>query len=281
MLSKTHLKFEEEIQKNMVDRFHRFEKYQSLVLNVLEEFSRVCEKNDIKYFLAYGSLLGAIRDNGQIPWDYDIDTWVHFDDKDKLFKALEKDLSEDYYFVSRYYNNKNLHHRILRIAPKGYSSEVLHVDVFWIFGASGKPNIDRKEIKKMKKIRKISLFKYVDAKFINSPNSRAINFVNKIRQKICGLIPGFILDKIYDRCTKRSSINSPMVYDGFGLYVKSEWLKTNQWITIENGMRLSIPKEYDKILTSMYGDYKKYLPVEDRMTEFITALSRIERVGKL
>ena len=53
--------------------YREFRQFQEDTLETLREFHRVCEKNNVSYQLAFGSLLGAIRDNGQIPWDYDID----------------------------------------------------------------------------------------------------------------------------------------------------------------------------------------------------------------
>ena len=188
MLSNTHCLFEKEIQQDIMSRFNRFKEYQSLMLNVLADFHRVCEKNKIQYFLAYGSLLGAIRDKGQIPWDYDIDTWVNFEDKERLFDALERDLSDDYYFVCRYYK-KSAYHRMLRITPKGYSSEVMHVDVFWLSGASDNEKINKKQLKRLARIRKLSFYKYGDklisekVKFETLPDILEYDIILKINGK--------------------------------------------------------------------------------------------------
>ena len=51
---------------------------------ILVEFDRVCKKYGLKYFLSYGTLLGAVRHNGFIPWDDDIDTLMPYDDYKKL-----------------------------------------------------------------------------------------------------------------------------------------------------------------------------------------------------
>lgn len=53
--------------------YAEFRKLQCLAWDALKEFCRICEKNNINYMLGFGSLLGAIRDGGQIPWDYDIE----------------------------------------------------------------------------------------------------------------------------------------------------------------------------------------------------------------
>lgn len=280
MLSNTHSSFEEEIKQEVNLKFERFKEYQSLMLQVLADFHRVCEKNGIQYFLAYGSLLGAIRDNGQIPWDYDIDTWVRFEDKEKLFNALEKDLCEDYYFVCHYYK-KSAYHRILRIAPKGYSSEVLHVDVFWLSGASNHSNVNKKQLKTLAKIRKISFYKYCDCKYMNVSSYRLLRIYTKTKILFSNLIPDSILDYIYNKYVSLPSNKSKMINDGDTLYVNSEWFRDSKQITTANGMYFYVPIEYKKILSLLYGNYMDYMPIENRMNEFLNSLNRIEKLGKL
>ena len=75
--------------------YDEFQKYQKATLSTLKEFHRVCEINNIRYQLAYGSLLGAIRDGGQIPWDYDIDVILPIEEKSTLIKALDRDLNNN------------------------------------------------------------------------------------------------------------------------------------------------------------------------------------------
>lgn len=68
------------------------------VLTIMDEIHRVCEKNDIKYCLIAGSALGIYNYNGFIPWDDDIDIGILRKDWDKFIEALNKDLSDDFYF---------------------------------------------------------------------------------------------------------------------------------------------------------------------------------------
>ena len=58
------------------------------MLDMVEEIDRICRKHDIKYFLIAGSLLGAIRHRGFIPWDDDVDIALFRKDYDKLEKIL-------------------------------------------------------------------------------------------------------------------------------------------------------------------------------------------------
>ena len=71
---------------------------QLVVLDIMDEVHRVCEKNNIRYGLMAGSALGIVNYQGFIPWDDDIDICVLREDWDKFIEALKKDLSPEYYF---------------------------------------------------------------------------------------------------------------------------------------------------------------------------------------
>ena len=63
-----------------------------VILDIVEEVDRICRKHNIKYFLIAGSLLGAIRHKGFIPWDDDLDIALFREDYEKLAKILPKEL---------------------------------------------------------------------------------------------------------------------------------------------------------------------------------------------
>jgi len=111
-------------------------------------------------------------------------------------------------------------------------------------------------------------------------NSHLLQLFTKFRIMTAKMIPDCILDRIYNKNVSVSSKSTEMINDGDTLYVKSEWFMKNEWITIANGMSLSIPYKYEELLTLLYGDYKKYMPIEARINEFCNALSRIENLGK-
>lgn len=76
-----------------------FSKYQDIVMNTLNCFHEVCVKHNIKYQVAFGSLLGIYRDQGQIPWDYDVDVLVKYEDRSRLVEKLIQELSSKYIIV--------------------------------------------------------------------------------------------------------------------------------------------------------------------------------------
>ncbi|MBR5957646.1 MAG: LicD family protein, partial [Salinivirgaceae bacterium] len=69
---------------------------QNRELDILIEFDRICRKHNIDYWLDSGTLLGAVRHGGFIPWDDDIDVCVLKKDRKRLRKAMNTSLSQDY-----------------------------------------------------------------------------------------------------------------------------------------------------------------------------------------
>ena len=65
-------------------------------LEVLNEVACICDKYDLKWYAAYGTLLGAVRHQGFIPWDDDIDIWMLREDYRKLMAVIEKELPDEY-----------------------------------------------------------------------------------------------------------------------------------------------------------------------------------------
>lgn len=71
---------------------------QLIQLELLKEFDRICRKNNLKYNVNFGTLIGALRHNGFVPWDDDIDVTMYYEDCDKLYEIMEKELDHDKYF---------------------------------------------------------------------------------------------------------------------------------------------------------------------------------------
>ena len=73
-------------------------KLQLIELELLVEFDRICRKNNIRYTLTGGTLLGAVRHGGFIPWDDDADVSMLRQEYEKFKKACEIELNKKYYF---------------------------------------------------------------------------------------------------------------------------------------------------------------------------------------
>ena len=85
-------------------------KLHKVMLELLDEFVSICEKNNLSYFLTAGTLLGAIRHKGFIPWDDDIDVAMPRIDYEAFLTIFESQNSENYYLLSHKCPKDNIYH---------------------------------------------------------------------------------------------------------------------------------------------------------------------------
>lgn len=81
---------------------HEMKKAWAVMLDLLVEFDRVCKKNDLHYQASVGTLLGAVRHKGFIPWDDDLDVQMFREDYDKLIEIGPKEFKHPYFLQSKY-----------------------------------------------------------------------------------------------------------------------------------------------------------------------------------
>lgn len=74
--------------------------HKEILLQLLREFIKICNNNDIKYSLIGGSLIGVIRHGGMIPWDDDIDIILREEEFEKLEKVIMNYKNDRYKFVN-------------------------------------------------------------------------------------------------------------------------------------------------------------------------------------
>lgn len=65
-------------------------------LEVLREIAEICERHNLQWYAAYGTLLGAVRHEGYVPWDDDMDIWMKREDYNKFMEIAPKELPKDY-----------------------------------------------------------------------------------------------------------------------------------------------------------------------------------------
>ena len=83
-------------------KIEKIEEIHKILLDITKEFHKICVANNIPYYLAYGSMLGAVRHHGFIPWDDDMDVAIEFQYYSKLVCSLKEQLPSYYRVLTRY-----------------------------------------------------------------------------------------------------------------------------------------------------------------------------------
>ena len=84
------------------------------MIELVMELDRICKKHDLRYFITAGTLLGAVRHRGFIPWDHDFDVDMLRPDYEKLMQVIEDELEEPFYIETPYNQKYMLYHSQLR-----------------------------------------------------------------------------------------------------------------------------------------------------------------------
>ena len=125
------------------DERHELTQLQQIELAILKEIDRVCREHEITYFLVGGSMLGAIRHKGFIPWDDDIDIGMCREDYDRFIAVAEKEMNSPY-AIHTYENNEQHHYyfahavdtryQVRRLGSNDRRVEDVWVDIFPVDG---------------------------------------------------------------------------------------------------------------------------------------------------
>ena len=262
-------------------RYEFFCKYQRIVIEMLKEFVAICNSHDIVYQLAFGSLMGAVRDGGQIPWDYDVDVIVPFYEMEKLYSALDQDLDSRYCYYAPE-KDKTYRTSFVRIVPKGYPNQMLHVDIFNVTGLPEDENERQKYCEQIRTAFRARVYIVENlADYHMSFRTKLLRTFMKIRYlvKYRGVIhDNTQLFSKYDiRMTEKATVISGKA--GKKIDPARWYLNSIDYETREGVFR--IPKDYDELLTDRYGDWKQYFPIEKRIAEVYSICDMFEWYEKL
>lgn len=110
--------------------------YQDEMLKMLAYIDKYLVQNNLWYSLAYGSVLGAVRENGFIPWDRDADIFIKLPEREKVRQVLKEALPSNWEYLDASMNNVNCYDNI---RSKEYG-EFAQVDIYTLYGA---PDIEK------------------------------------------------------------------------------------------------------------------------------------------
>lgn len=248
-----------------------------LLLKCLVEFDRICRRHNIRYFLGGGTLLGAIRHGGMIPWDDDMDVMMLREDYEKFLSVVNDELCDEMFFQSSK-TDSEYHSIFTKIRLNGtkfvtkYSQQFknmhqgIFIDIF-VHDHSSNNKIGQK----LHVFKTLFARSLVFHKWAGTP----MHFYGKLKL-VCKIATRFMnrasmdkLEKIQDKVVQKyNKKNTKYLYDGTGEHLKhgafpSRWLDDTEYADF-SGHKFPVPKEYDQYLTYSYGNYKEWIPASLR-----------------
>ena len=256
----------------------KLRKLQLICIDILFTIDDICRKHNLTYYLAYGTLLGAVRHKGFIPWDDDIDIYMPRKDMEKLISDYSEDFKDPYrinHYASEYFMSNSFN---LRIGSKKaqvqriIGDEVKSIDV-WVsvFPIDDCPN----NILKRKILDWKTAIYYTILRLVRSAQNGTGQVERSFKERI-----GILFNKIFPifrhfqvrdvalrldhtlsmYCGVSSKYKAVFSYNVDPLYYKAEWFADTVYLEFE-GRQLPCPIGYDKILSFCYGEYLNLPPV--------------------
>ena len=248
-------------------------------VDMLIEIDRYCNDNGLQYFLAYGTLLGAVRHQGFIPWDDDIDIIMPRSDYQKFIndfnskthlrelQVINYNVQSDYYLPFA----KVIHTRT-EVAENINSSFRLgvYIDIFPLDHLSDNIEKAKNEFNSLSIYRNLLTLKNLKPR---KGRSFIKNGIVALGSTALKLLPISFLTSTIDKKARRYEGGKCTRYVAnsvLGVYGEREimpalWFKSAANMVFE-GYSFSVPQEYHNILTQLYGDYMKLPPIEKRIT---------------
>lgn len=244
-------------------------------LRIMKIVHNFCEDNNISYYLAYGTLLGAVRHNGFIPWDDDIDIWMFRKDYERFINLFPKyGMKYGLYIVGkntspRYYRNMikvcDARTELDEYQYRFQDKFGVYIDIWPLDGTPN--NYIKRSIHNF--IYKISYAVlnsgiYKTEYFKGGYIQRAFRFIFNI-WGINNVL------QFQERCSKKYPVSKSVFIESCANKTRGfryKDFKKRHLIRFEDA-RFYVPNGFDRILKSCYGDYMKLPPPNEQIPHHI------------
>ena len=263
----------------------QLKKAQKASLLILKEVDRICKKHGIRYLLDSGTLLGAVRHKGFIPWDDDLDIAMLHTEFDRFRKACEEELSESFRLIlpDEYRGGQAFYDftpRIVFLNSKRHADSAemdfyegklnhLWVDIFLLDNIPDNALSDRMTRFLQKAVYGLSMahrFRVDLSKYQGADRVRVAALTALGR-----LVPMPALFRLQEGLSRKygGTATKNLYYSNYQPdylqdTVRREWSLETVELPFEDG-RFPAPKGYDEVLRVIYGDYMQLPPEEQRV----------------
>ena len=257
-------------------------RWNAVIIDVLSVFIRICEAQGLRYFCAGGTAIGAVRHQGMIPWDDDIDVFMPRPDYDRFLRLAAQSMPEGYEVLSPYatkdypmYFAKMCNARTTLLENERIPCVFgLYIDIFPLDGACEDVETCYREKRRFKR-----LMNKLEAVSTRNSFGEYIGLLTKRREwgRFAVKTVAFCcrswlrrrllkqMDSIaygHDYALSSRVVTYSGAYQRQEIYPKA-WLETPQMFAFE-GLMVNLPHDYDAYLRHFFGDYMTLPPVEQR-----------------
>ena len=257
-------------------------RWNAVIIDVLSVFIRICEAQGLRYFCAGGTAIGAVRHQGMIPWDDDIDVFMPRPDYDRFLRLAAHSMPEGYEVLSPYatkdypmYFAKMCNARTTLLENERIPCVFgLYIDIFPLDGACEDVETCYREKRRFKR-----LMNKLEAVSTRNSFGEYIGLLTKRREwgRFAVKTVAFCcrswlrrrllkqMDSIaygHDYALSSRVVTYSGAYQRQEIYPKA-WLETPQMFAFE-GLMVNLPHDYDAYLRHFFGDYMTLPPVEQR-----------------
>ena len=257
-------------------------RWNAVIIDVLSVFIRICEAQGLRYFCAGGTAIGAVRHQGMIPWDDDIDVFMPRPDYDRFLRLAAQSMPEGYEVLSPYttkdypmYFAKMCNARTTLLENERIPCVFgLYIDIFPLDGACDDVETCYREKRRFKR-----LMNKLEAVSTHNSFGEYVGLLTKRREwgrfavktvAFCcrSWLRRWLLKQMDSIAYGHDYALSSRVVTYSGAYQRQEiypkaWLETPQMFAFE-GLMVNLPHDYDAYLRHFFGDYMTLPPVEQR-----------------
>lgn len=254
---------------------------QNVELEIMQNIHLFCEKYNLKYVMAYGTLLGAVRHKGFIPWDNDMDIAMPRPDFEKFLELVKDNSVGEHLYCAYYRTDPKYHYQVIRVCDdrtKVYAPYLreqpekmgVWVDIFPIDGVWKHPYFHP-----IQKLR--LLFNQILQRGDIYGKKEAKGLKTKIKRLIYLLFPcknnqhAYAVDKFASKCPYEKQDIVGITVERKGCqYFDREDFENRKLLPFEQYAFYG-PDNVNKTLTDTYGDYMTLPPEDKRETHDINA----------
>lgn len=242
------------------------------LLNIASIVDEICERHNIPLFMISGTMLGAIRHKGFIPWDDDMDFAVRYDDYDKMILILREELPKDYCCLT-YDQSKTYQIPWVKIEDKktlfidnslyleNDKMPGLTIDIFPL--VSCEKELSGKVINRIQRWIRIKRFVYGRKDKTGIKTQDLIKKIAKAIFPVSSKSITRIIMQLTDTIQPGDNYIIPMDPNYSNKYFQQNWFSPLTKYRFENQSFYG-PREYNHYLTLLYKDYMKLPPEEKR-----------------